>query len=122
MLQTSPYTPLKCPMALATFWYLGRETPQRTRAVEPKGPSLLRDVAQKCGGGRHKKAIQNQLFTRTAQIREVRRFARDYWRFQRGKTGRRLLVSEVLAEGKELGSNGLLSWSAQKPTCKGAEI
>ena len=49
MLQTSPYTPLKCPMALATFWYLGRETPQRTRAVEPKGPSLLRDVAQKCG-------------------------------------------------------------------------
>jgi hypothetical protein len=49
MLQTSPYTPLKCPMALATFWYLGRETPQRTRAVEPKGPSLLRDVAQKYG-------------------------------------------------------------------------
>jgi hypothetical protein len=36
--------------------------------------------------------------------------ARGYWRFQRTKIERRMLVEEGLAEGKELGSNGLLSW------------
>jgi hypothetical protein len=41
----------------------------------------------------------------------VRRFAgeaRGYWRFQRAKTRRRMLVAEGVAEREELGSNGLL--------------
>jgi len=41
-------------------------------------------------------------------LNAVRRFlreARGYWRFQRGKSRWRKLVSEGLAEGEELGSN-----------------
>ncbi len=40
-------------------------------------------------------------------VRRFPREARSYWRFQRGKSQRRKLVTEGLAEGEELGSNGL---------------
>jgi hypothetical protein len=42
----------------------------------------------------------------TAVPRFVRE-ARGYWRFQRGKIQRRTLAAAGLAEGEELGSNGL---------------
>jgi len=45
----------------------------------------------------------------TAVPRFVRE-ARGYWRFHRGKIQRRTLAAAGLAEGKELGSNGLLIW------------
>ena len=53
---------------------------------------------------------------RVVAVRRFVREARGYWRFQRAKTRRRMLVAVGLAEGEELASNGLLSWSAQKST------
>ena len=44
-------------------------------------------------------------FNRPTAVRRFSREARGYWRFQRGKIQRRMLVSEGLADRDELKSN-----------------
>ena len=102
---------------------------------------LPRDISAKCGGRRHEKRFKINCYenrTKSAKcggletngprerisgphgLTTVRRFrakGRGYWRFHRAKNQRRMLVAEGPAEGEELSSNGLLSWSVQKCTC-----
>ena len=76
-----------------------------------------RTKSTKCGG--LETNAPGERFSGLDRPRVVRRSVREariYWWFQRGKIQRRTLVAVGLAEGEELGSNGLLSWSVQKPT------
>ena len=73
-------------------------------------------------GGLETNGLRERIspFNTLSAVRRFSREARGYWQFQRTKTRRRMLVAEGLAEGEVLSSNGLLSWSVQKPTGESA--
>lgn len=68
-----------------------------------------RTKSAKCGG--LETSAPRERISGSDRLTPVRRFAsevRGYWRFQRARSGRRMLFAEGLAEREELGSNGLL--------------